>query len=243
MRCYNIVMTKEKTFCPVCLAKPADSAHHNEGESVPRKITWFCKSCHDKMQQMQDSRGMECSIALIKEARRELGIKLDTDSLITRFGDDGKEYNYLIWTMCYGKTKRYVYQWIGGSPYNEPSTLEIHTAGVKLSFLPRQKLKPGFPGKPEVDTAYLEELRYNKGLTYRDIVSLLRQQGLVFSHTAVAERLKAGKRYIPKPESAVCKLCGNEFTPIGRRTKHCSQVCSLVSQRRLSLLNRGEIHD
>lgn len=61
--------------CPVCRVRPATSPHHIRPRAVggaddSRNIVWFCKVCHDIVEEIYDSTGREYSPELAEWIRR-----------------------------------------------------------------------------------------------------------------------------------------------------------------------------
>lgn len=226
-------MMSEK-YCPVC-GKEANSPHHvrprgQGGTDDPKNICWLCRQCHDLVDEMQEETGLGLCPELIYRVRQKLHIKLERDK-------DGIEEswiypNFLVWICLPGKTKVWICQYIG----DEPSTKAGQTQTIEI-VAESNKRRRGFPGKPEISTSYLEELIYNKGLTYEVARKHLLAEGFSITRQAIWKRLRNSNNHHPIQQVA-CKQCGTIFTPKGNRFAFCTTECDLVYYRK-----NGKSHD
>lgn len=225
-------------LCPIC-GMVADSPHHVKprslgGSDTAKNIVYLCPKCHDYVEDIQEKRGVELSPELISELRRELSIKLGTDldgiseSYILR---DGK--HFLVWIILPNKTKKWICQYVDGAPDTEVETEPSIGVKVASSISPRRK--PGRPIRDEIDTSYLEELAYNKGMTLRAISKRLELEGFHLSFNAIRKRLIKSEGYMP-PLQAQCKQCGALFEPKGNRRIYCSKECYTIHERHIKKL-------
>ena len=219
-------MSRER-FCPIC-GELANSPHHVKprsagGTDEPRNICWLCNCCHDYIEQVQEERGVELSADLIDEMRRALKIKLDTDN-------DGVSESYayvdrhccLLWIMLPGKTKVWVNQFIDGIPEYKEVSLQTNTQAVV-----RIRRCRGRPINNKIDTTYLNELVFNKGLSLRQVVKQLGSEGFIVSHVFVRDRL----RNVPLDTQRKCKYCGVIYQPTRRNSAYCSLECDALDNR------------
>lgn len=218
-------------LCPIC-GMVADSPHHVKPRSLggnddAKNIVYLCRKCHDHIEELQEKRSVELSPELINEMRRELSIKLGTDpdgvseSYIYR---DGK--HFLLWVVLPNKTKKWIRQYIDGVP-NAGAKNGIR---VVSSIKTQVQRKPGRPIRDEIDISYLEELSYNKGMSFRTISRRLELEGFHLTFSAVRKRLIKADSYTP-PLQAQCKQCHTLFEPKGNRRIYCSKECYTIYER------------
>lgn len=234
-KCYNIAMSKY--HCPIC-GDPANSRHHlttraEGGSDNPRNLVWLCKPCHDVVEGIYGDTGVAFSCELLHGLRMKRNVRLDEDSdgceaaYKTVTGGDGELHYLLLHLILPGKTKQIINQWVNGCPECNDDNI------ITTTVLPKRRERTiGRPVNSKIDTQYLEELRYNKGFSYRKIESLLKLQGFTFKHASIRFRLMQGKRYVPQ-ETVICRYCGNEFIPKGTRKVFCCRICYLANNRYL----------
>lgn len=209
---YNDVM--EKTYnCPICGGE-ASSRHHVKprsqgGTDSERNIVYLCKKCHDVVEEIQEERGIEFCPDLITELRLKMGIRLGHD-------EDGIEEcwsgNVLLWIYTKNKTKQYINQLI--------AIKDEQPASTTIPIITEQpKRKRGRPINKAIDTAYLNILVFNQGLSLSQVVHKLKEEnGFIVSREFVRKRLNQ-----PLPSLIKCgyKKCNVEFTPKNRWDRFC----------------------
>ena len=235
--CYTQIVSKEH-FCPVC-GELADSPHHAKprsagGTDEPRNIEWLCKHCHDYIEQIQEERGVELSPDLIDEMEHKLKIKLDTDSegITDSYSYMGGKF-FLQWKMLPGKTKQVINKFIDGIPdgYDEDGNCVSQNTQTQVRSLVTQRIRRsrGRPLNDKIDTTYLNELVFNKGLSLRQVVKQLGSEGFRVSHEFIRERIKI----IPLDNQRKCKYkhCGKLYQPTRRNSAYCSPECDALDNR------------
>ncbi len=225
-----------KIACPIC-GLPAPSPHHIKPRSMggtddKRNIIYFCPTCHDIVEQIQEERGVFVSPDLIDEIRLKRKIKLGetsggiSASYINR-EYDGKNYIMLSWIVLPNNTKAIVNQWVGEHP-PEPSTV----ISAPIDIVVKTAQKRGRPINEAIDTKYIVELIDNKGLSLRGAATQLQSEGFIVSHEFIRQRLASVSPRIH--DDVTCKRpgCGNVFTPEGTRRVYCSPECYYIDQRK-----------
>lgn len=91
----------------------------------------------------------------------------------------------------------------------------------------------GRPAK-DIDDKYLKELRYNEGLSYRQIARKLKNENdYEISRTAIHDHLVKSKHH-HIPESAICEYvgCRKEYKPWLENQRYCSPECNARANQR-----------
>lgn len=225
-------------FCPGCFTREANSKHHIKprsqgGTDDNRNTRLLCKECHDVVEEMQEEAGLELCPELLRQLHEKLHTKLEVSK------KDGVEIswlhgNFLSWACLPGQTKVWVNQWIGYEPIKEDKLIRKDKIEEKQLG---PKKRRAFPGKPEIHTSYLEELIYNKGLSYRAAHRQLELEGFKISHEAIRKRVRNSPAYIP-PVRAECKHCRKLFTPEHEKQSYCSPECDSAHRRDYDYLER-----
>lgn len=240
-------MEKEQ-FCPICLKK-ADSPHHIKARSQGGtddnwNIAWLCKSCHDMVEERQEKSGKELSPDMITEMRRELHVKLGEENGVSESYIFREGHSFMTWGILPNGTKVWINQWVDGEPESyrlarvhqteqeqerERKQTELKET-AKAWLLKKSKIRRGRPEKELVDTSYIEELVYNKGLSYRNASKQLYREGFRMTYRGIGMRIKKSSRY--KPLSQIqCKHCSELFTPKKERQVYCGKPCNLAHRR------------
>ena len=242
----EVTATVKLRYCPIC-GEIAGSPHHVKPRSLGgtddyRNIVWLCKPCHDIVEEIQEREQLEFCPDLVKRQRSEQHITLAknkeggaSESYVNHYG-----YMKLAFIIRPDGTKQVIEQYIGAQPPwlhpQRQEAEEVVTSQTIKDVIGVPSIVRRGKGRPakDIDDKYLKELRYNEGLSYRQIARKLKNENdYEISRTAIHDHLVKSKHH-HIPESAICEYvgCRKEYKPWLENQRYCSPECNARANQR-----------